>query len=101
MIRSAEQFTTMFNRLGRQGGTLRFAAGADLDLAGDPDRGIGPVSVRGRTGSQGGRGFGSELGRRPASAPADWTVMLSLRSGSLHLQGIDLVVPDQEIAAGR
>ncbi len=31
-IRSAEQFTTMFNRLGRQGGTLRFAAGVDLDL---------------------------------------------------------------------
>ena len=32
VIRSAEQFTTMLNRLGRQGGTLRFAAGADLDL---------------------------------------------------------------------
>jgi serine/threonine-protein kinase len=29
-------------------------------------------------------------------APADWTVMLNLRTGSLHLEGIDLVVPEAE-----
>src|SRR5262249_22110712 len=28
--------------------------------------------------------------------PVDWTVMLDLRAGSLHLQGIDLLVPDLE-----
>ncbi len=35
--------------------------------------------------------------RRPA---ADWTVMLSLRFGSLHVQSIDLVVPNQETLQG-
>jgi hypothetical protein len=32
----------------------------------------------------------------PPTSPADWTLLLSLRSGSLHLQGLDVVVPDQE-----
>ena len=31
-VRTAAQFTATLNRLGRQGGTLRFAAGVDLDL---------------------------------------------------------------------
>ena len=37
--------------------------------------------------------------RTPQAAqrsPADWIVMLDLRAGSLHLQGIDIVVPDAE-----
>src|SRR5262249_30049835 len=29
-------------------------------------------------------------------SPVDWTVMLDLRSGTLHLQGIDVLVPDLE-----
>ncbi len=32
----------------------------------------------------------------PQRSPADWTVLFNLRAGSLHLQGIDLVVPEQD-----
>ncbi len=94
-IRSAEQFTTMFNRLGRQGGTLRFAAGADLDIPAILIEGPGRYQFVGVPGSRRPRlRFRAALD--PRRATADWTVMLSLRSGSLHLQGVDLVVPDQE-----
>ena len=95
VIRSAEQFTTMFNRLGRQGGTLRFAAGADLDLPAILIEGSGRYQFVGVPGSRRPR-LRFRAVQDPRRAPADWTVMLSLRSGSLHLQGIDLVVPDQE-----
>jgi eukaryotic-like serine/threonine-protein kinase len=96
-IRSAEQFTTMFNRLGRQGGTLRFAAGADLDIPAILIEGSRRYQFVGLPGSRRPRlRFRASLDLR--RAPADWTVMLSLRSGSLHIQGIDLVVPDQETA---
>ena len=96
VIRTAAQFTATLNRLGRQGGTLRFAAGADLDLP--------AISIDGR------HAISSSPCREPERprlrfravedlrrGSADWTVMLSLRSGSLHLQGIDVVVPDQEM----
>jgi hypothetical protein len=96
-IRSAEQFTTMFNRLGRQGGTLRFAAGADLDIPAILIEGSGRYQFVGIPGTRRPRlRFRAALDLR--RAPADWTLMLSLRSGSLHVQGIDLVVPDQETA---
>jgi serine/threonine-protein kinase len=97
VIRGTEQFLTMFNRLGRQGGTLRIAAGADIDLPAIVVEGSGRFVLAAEPGS-----------RRPhlrfravqdfPRAPADWTVMLNLRAGSLHVQGIDLVVPDQEAA---
>jgi serine/threonine protein kinase len=97
VIRSSEQFATMLSRLGRQGGTLRLAAGADLDLPAILIEGSGKYQLVAVPG-----------GRRPRlrfraaqdlqRSPADWTVMLNLRAGSLHLQGIDLVVPDQEVA---
>ena len=66
MIRSAGQFTPMFNRLGRQGGTLRFAAGADLDLPAIFDRWLGPVSVRRRPGTEA-AAPPVPRGRRPAA----------------------------------
>jgi eukaryotic-like serine/threonine-protein kinase len=94
-IRSAEQFTIMFNRLGRQGGTLRFAAGADLDIPPILIEGSGRYQFVGVPGSRRPR-LRFRAAQDLRRAPADWTVMLSLRSGSLHLQGIDLVVPDQE-----
>ncbi len=45
----------------------------------------------------GGRASGSARSKTCVAPSADWTVMSSLRSGSLHLQGIDVVVPDQEM----
>ena len=102
VIRSSEQFMTMFNRLGRQGGKLRIAAGADLDLSSILIDGSGRYQIAAEPGSAARRPrlrFRASADTR--KAPADWTVMLNLRSGSLHVQGIDLVVPDQEIAASR
>ncbi len=97
VIRSSEQFAVMLGRLGRQGGALRVAAGADLDLPAILIDGPGKYQLVAVPG-----------GRRPRlrlrssqdllRAPADWSVMLNVRSGSLHVQGIDLVASDQETA---
>jgi len=95
VIRGAEQFVAMFNRLGSRGGTLRIAAGADLDLPAITVEGTGRYQFLAEPGARRPR-----LRFRPSQvvhrSPAGWTVMLNLRSGSLHLQGIDVVVPDQE-----
>jgi serine/threonine protein kinase len=98
VIRSAEQFSTMLNRRGRQGGKLRIAAGADLDLGSIVIDGTGPYQITAESGSAARR---PRLRLRASTdtrkSPADWTALLDLRSGSLHVQGIDLVVPDQDI----
>jgi len=95
VIRGAEQFVALFNRLDGRGGTLRIAAEADLDLPAITIEGTGRYQFLAEPGARRPR-----LRFRPSQvvrrSPAGWIVMLNLRSGSLHLQGIDLVVPDQE-----
>jgi eukaryotic-like serine/threonine-protein kinase len=95
LIRGGEQFLAMFHRLGSQGGTLRIAAGAELELPTILIEGTGQVQLIAEAGARRPR-----LRFRPSQAaqrsPADWTVLFNLVAGSLHLQGIDLVVPDQE-----
>jgi len=99
VIRSPEQFITMFNRLGRQGGKLRIAAGADLDLSSIVIDGAGPYQITAEPGSATRRPrFRFRSSAETRKSPADWAVMFNLRSGSLHVQGIDLIVPDQETA---
>jgi serine/threonine-protein kinase len=99
VIRDAEQFERMFKRLGSRGGTLRIAAGADLDLSTITIEGTGRYQFVAEPGARRPR-----LRFHPSQvvnrSPASWSVMLSLRSGSLHVQGIDLVVPDQESLHG-
>ncbi len=51
VIRSAEQFVTMFNRRGREGGKLRIAAGADLELSSIEIDGTGPLQITAEPGS--------------------------------------------------
>jgi serine/threonine-protein kinase len=96
MIRSGEQFLAMFSRLGRQGGTLQIATGAEIDLPTIVIEGNGRYRILAEPGAR-----RPLLRFRPSPAaqrsPADWTVMLSLRSGSLQLEGVDLVVPDAEM----
>jgi serine/threonine-protein kinase len=96
-IRSPEQFLTMLSRLGRQGGTLRIAAGADLDLPAIQLEGSGKIQITAAT-----SGRRPRLRFRPAvdlqRSPAEWNLMFNIRSGSLQLQGIDLVINEQEIA---
>jgi serine/threonine protein kinase len=96
VIRSAEQFATMLARLGRAGGTLRLGSGADLDVPAIVIDGSGKYQIMAAPGSRRPR---LRLRATPdlQRAAADWTVLLNLRSGSVHVQGIDLVVADQEI----
>ena len=100
VIRSAEQFLTMFQRLGSHGGTLRIAAGAELELP--------TIVVQGQAGLPPAgcpRRSRPRLRYKPPEAavrsPLDWSVLFDLRSGSLHVQGLDLVVSDAEPRADR
>ena len=96
VIQSSEQFLTMFGRLGPQGGSLRIAAGADLELPTLPIEGAGQYSIIAEEGP-----VRPRIRFRPPeiapTSPSEWSVMFNLRSGSLVLQGIDLIVPDLEI----
>jgi serine/threonine-protein kinase len=95
LVRGPEQFLAMFRRLEADGGTLRIAAGADLELPTTSIEGSGHYQLIAEPGA--GR---PRLRLRPSVAtqrsPADWAVLFNLRAGSLHLQGIDLVVSDQD-----
>jgi eukaryotic-like serine/threonine-protein kinase len=96
VIRRPEQFLSRFNRLGSQGGTLRIAAGFDFELPAIQFEGTGRYQFLAEPGPGRPR-LRFRPSQVPPRSPADWTVLLSLRSGSLHLQGLDLVVPDQEV----
>ncbi|MGO9919282.1 MAG: protein kinase domain-containing protein [Isosphaeraceae bacterium] len=95
VIRGTEQFLTMFQRLGSHGGTLRIAAGADLELPTIVVQGLARYHLLAAPGASRPR-----LRYKPQEAavrsPFDWSVLFNLRSGSLHLQGLDLVVNDAE-----
>jgi serine/threonine-protein kinase len=94
VIRGSEQFLSMFQRLGSQGGTLRIAPGAELDLTGLAIEGAGSYQIVAAEPA----GARPRLRFRPSTvpsrSPAEWSVMLNLRSGSLLLQGLDVVIPD-------
>ena len=95
VIHSSEQFLTMFGRLGPQGGSLRIAAGADLELPTLPIEGPGQFKIIAEQGL-----VRPRLRFRPPeiapTSPSEWSVMFNLRSGSLALEGLDLIVPDLE-----
>ncbi len=95
IIRSAEQFLTMFQRLASHGGTLRIGAGADFELPTIVVQGQARYHLLAAPGASRPR-----LRYKPAEAaarsPLDWSVLFDVRSGSLHVQGIDLVVSDSE-----
>jgi serine/threonine-protein kinase len=96
MIRSTEQFLAMFNRLGRQGGVLQIATGAEIELPTIVIEGTGRYRILAEPGAK-----RPLLRFRPSQAaqrsPSDRAVMLYLRSGSLQLEGVDLVVADAEM----
>jgi serine/threonine-protein kinase len=99
VIRSTEQLQAALRRLGDGGGTIRVGAGAELDL---PTVVISLPSARRVQIVAEPRGVRPRLRFRPApipgTSPADWTALLNLRSGSLRLQGLDLIVPEPESA---
>jgi serine/threonine-protein kinase len=86
----------MFNRLGSQGGgTLRIAAGVDLELPTIRFEGTGRYQILAEPGP-----VRPRLRYRPSPtaprSPSDWNVLFNLRAGSLHLQGLDVIISDPE-----
>ena len=100
LIHNAEQFTNALNRLGSKGGTLRIARDVDLELPVTELAGSAQWLIEAEAASRRPR-----IRFRPAAFPAktttDWSVLFNLRSGSLHLQGLDLLIPDQDPEAPR
>lgn len=95
VIRSAEQFVAMLRVLGKRGGTLRVAVGADIVLpslvlespASSPVRVIAePGGARPRL----------RFGSSPASAntQADSAGLFDVRAGSLQIQGLDISISE-------
>jgi serine/threonine-protein kinase len=95
IVTKTDQLVAALLRLANQGGAIRIAAGAVLELPATVIEGSRRIEVLAEPGAK-----RPLLRFRPAQAnqrsPADWSVMLDLREGSLHLQGIDVVVPDLE-----
>jgi len=106
-IHTAREFRKGLNELNANGGVLRIAADADLELPATLLNGSATWRIeqgRGRSGRRPRIRFRpdqSELN----SAPLQWSVLLSVQSGKLQFQGIDVVVPapdnpqDERIAA--
>ncbi len=95
IIHNSEELLAQLRRIGGQGGVIRIAADAVLDLPTIALEGTGRIQLLAEPGVK------RPLVRfRPAQSvqrsPADWTVMVDLRAGFLHLEGIDVVVPDIE-----
>jgi eukaryotic-like serine/threonine-protein kinase len=100
LIRSAEQFVNTLNRRGTKGGLLKIARGADLELPATEFAGSGqwqieaePGPVRPRI-----RFRSSAFSNR---SPTAWTVLFNLRSGSMRLQGLDILIQNQDQDAPR
>ncbi|MDR3622319.1 MAG: serine/threonine-protein kinase [Paludisphaera borealis] len=95
VIRSAEQFVNVLARHGTKGGVLRIAAGADLELS--------PVEFNGgaewRIEAEAG-GHRPRIRFRPplfaARTASNWTTLLNVQGGKLHLQGLDVLVQDAD-----
>jgi hypothetical protein len=98
VIRGSEQLFAMLRRLGKEGGSLRIAAGADLEVPTIVIEGMaGRYQLLAEPGAR--RPRLSFKPAPPADAPGEWALLVNLRSGSLHLQGLDLVIPGENALA--
>jgi serine/threonine-protein kinase len=98
VVRSTEQLVNQINQLGDRGGTITIARQSDLESPGIELAGPGQWVIKAQPGSERPR-----LRLRPAGFAAkplsDWTVLFNLRAGSLHLEGLDLLVQDLDASA--
>ncbi len=92
-IRTADQLVGALAQAGARGGeTVRLAADADLEMSSCQLRGMGSWTLRAEPGKTRPRiRFRPRLGE--ARAPGSWLAWLTLISGSLHVEGIDLILP--------
>jgi serine/threonine-protein kinase len=96
ILQTAEQFLNEIARLeNRGGGLLRVAANADWELPGTELLGPGRWTIRAELGPTRPRIRFQPAPGEPR-APGAWTSWIDLRSGSLQLEGIDIVLPRSE-----
>jgi len=99
VIHTAEQFTTALSRLGPQGGRLTIASNADIELPLCELAGSGSWQIIAESGPRRPR-----IRFRPSlftERSTSWSVILNLHSGSLHIQGLDLLMPGQDPVSPR
>ncbi|MBV8486973.1 MAG: hypothetical protein JO161_01720, partial [Planctomycetaceae bacterium] len=99
IIRTAEQLTAALRQLGPRGGRLIIANNADLELPLCELVGSGSWQIVAEPGPRRPR-----IRFRPSlftERSTSWSVLLNLRSGSLHIQGLDLLIPGQEPESSR
>ena len=99
-IRSSDQLLSRLKQLGKQGGILRLAARADIELPTVAIEGTGRYQFVAMPGVSRPR-LRLRLPEMPLASPSDWIVMLNLRSGSLLLQGLDISIADHGDASCR
>jgi serine/threonine-protein kinase len=98
VVRTVDQFVAALSRPGAEGGTLRIAADADWVLSGVQVRSGGRWTVRAEPGPTRPR---IRLHPTPAEprAPTAWSFGIDLRAGTLHGEGIDLILARQDAPA--
>ena len=94
VLRTADQWLNALGAPGARGGELTVAADADWMLSGVRVRAGGSWRVKAAPGAAGKRPRLRFL-PDPAAAPApgDWASMIDLASGSLQLEGFDVILP--------
>ncbi|MEA2631619.1 MAG: eukaryotic-like serine/threonine-protein kinase, partial [Chloroflexota bacterium] len=101
VLRTAEQFIAALNQPGDEGKPLRIAADADWVLTGLQPRSNGRRKLLAEPGPTRPR-FRFRPTPADFKAPTTWTLGIDLRSGSLQLEGIDLILTrDDAPAQGR
>ena len=101
LIHNAEQFTNTLNQLRSRGGTFTIARDADLELPVTELAGSVPWLIEAESGSRRPR-----IRFRPSpfavKSSTAWSVLFNIHSGgNLRLQGLDLLIPDQDPEAPR
>ena len=90
------QFLDALKRAGPKGATLRLAADADLALPPCELRGAGRWTIEGEAGESRPR-LRFVPGIEEVKPPGAWVALFRLRAGSLHIQGVDIVLRREDV----
>jgi serine/threonine-protein kinase len=94
VMQTAEQFLNALTQPGARNGLIHVAANADWELPGIALRGPGRWTVRAEPAAN--RNVRPRIRFRPAAgepkSPGSWMAWIDLRSGSVQLEGIDVVL---------
>jgi serine/threonine-protein kinase len=96
LVRTAQQFQDALRRLGEAGGTIRVAADADIEMGPTEIRGTGRYVIQADSG-QGRPRLSFNAATASASRPAARPVLLRVQSGTLELEGFDVVFDQDRV----